>query len=61
LIVYTILFFINVFQHAEDHPAEWSDLKPVFHILGIDNGHIDHNKAMQEWFKLREQAKKQKK
>ena len=47
------LFF---FQHLEEHPADWPDMKEVLPLVGIQDSSLDYKKAVADWLKAREES-----
>ena len=41
------------FQHAEEHPADWSDLNEIFKLIGADETSMDYKEALQKWLDSR--------
>ena len=46
-----------LFQHAEEHPADWADLENVFKIIGVKDVSVDYKAAVDEWMALRDKQK----
>jgi hypothetical protein len=44
------------FQHLEEHPADWPDMKEVLPLVGIQDSSLDYKKAVADWLKAREES-----
>ena len=47
------------FQHVEQHPADWVDMKDLLTLVGAGDTTVDYSykKAVDDWLKARENKK----
>ncbi|XP_062616789.1 uncharacterized protein LOC134278489 [Saccostrea cucullata] len=48
----------TLFQHQENHPADWPELTEVLRTVGITEDNVDYDKAVSEWIAARQNARK---
>jgi len=46
-----------VYQHTEEHPADWPDLKPVFQRIGVPDATVDYSTAVKTWTNSRDEQR----
>lgn len=48
-----------LYQHTEEHPADWPSMEEVLRLVGISNTKADYKQAMSDWLKMRETSRNQ--
>lgn len=46
-----------LYQHTEEHPADWPSMQEVLELVGIHNARVDYKKALDDWLKFREESR----
>nr|KAG5706738.1 hypothetical protein BaRGS_007241 [Batillaria attramentaria] len=44
-----------LYQHTEEHPADWPSMEEVLQLVGVSDKKVDYKKALEEWLKAREE------
>ncbi|XP_070202211.1 uncharacterized protein [Littorina saxatilis] len=48
-----------LYQHVEEHPADWPSMEKVFRLVGIPDRAVNYKQALAEWLKMREENRAQ--
>ncbi|XP_067660967.1 uncharacterized protein [Haliotis asinina] len=43
-----------LYQHIEEDPANWPDMKVVLRLVGMSDASVDYEKAVSDWLKARD-------
>lgn len=46
-----------LYQHTEEHPADWPSMEEVLQLIGITGTKADYKKALADWLKAREASR----
>lgn len=47
-----------LYQHQEEHPADWPDMTEVLRMVGFTEVPVDYDRAVSEWMHARQNARK---
>lgn len=47
-----------LYQHQEEHPADWPDMTEVLRVVGLTEVPVDYDRAVSEWMHARQNARK---
>lgn len=48
-----------LYQHTEEHPADWPSLEEVLRLVGVTDKKVDYKQALADWLKAREEQRAQ--